>query len=282
LQNLLALDDSLSRCVTWLKDKKELRVTRFLNSLRDVTHVVENERMYGHLCSYASIVDVSIFRMDSIVVSAAEILLSVLCLSLQEFESDSMFVPVCYVVSTCVEFFQCNPFTNQHIVYLTVHMICREQREIFLAIVQTFPELLTSLANLLLRDGGDDVSSTPIRLILTFFQDLLQTCPAFRLVAARQMGVLEAIAHIAHSSLQEMDAENDRIRVVAIQLLYALSYDVFNRRLMARRTYVISSMIRFVRGIEVGASTSNISDTPTQGIHRNAMKERISQLVAVL
>lgn len=282
LQNMLAVDDSLSRCVLWLTEKKELRVNRFLSSLRDVTHVVEYQRMYGHRCSYGSIVDISIFRMDGIAVSAAEILLSLLCLSLQRFESDSMFVPVCYVVSTCVEFLECTHFMNQHVVYLTVHMICREKREIFFSIVQTYPDLLSSLAKLLLWDIDDDLNTVPICLILSFLQDLLQACPSFSLVAARQKGVVEAITHVAHSSLQELGDENDENRVVAIQLLYTLSYDVFNRRLMARRANVLSSMIRFVRGIGVGASNSNISGTPSSGLHRDAIKERISQLVAVM
>jgi hypothetical protein len=282
LQNLLFLDDSLPRFIMWLTDKKTHRVTMFLSSLRDVTHVVENQRMYGHQCSYAPIVDLALFRMENAAVSAAEILLSVLCMSLKEFESDSMFVPICYVVSTCVEFLQCNQFMNHHIVYLTIHMICREQRGIFFSIVQTYPELLSSLANIILRDEDAEHFKTPIRLILSFLQDLLQTCSSFRTVAARQMRVLEAITKIANASHGEVDADKNEIRVVAIQILYTLSYDVFNRRLMARRANVLSSMIRFVRGIEVGASTVQISDTPPQIFHRDAIKERISQLVAVL
>jgi hypothetical protein len=292
LQYLLELEDSLPHCIHCLllgSNKDTYKIKRFLSSLLDVSQIIHSQRTYGKECDDNFIVDTSIFPMNSFVMAASEIVLSTLCWSLQQIDSNGMFLPLSYVVSVCDKFLQHNRCTNQHILYLTVHMICREQKTVFFSIVQTYPELLSALVSLLKVDEDDHTGVTTKRLILTFFQDLLSTCPLFKTVVARQMGVVEAITYVADISLRQENENRSchSLQEIAVQLLFVLSSDVFNRRIMARQSHVLPSMIRFVRGsrrdILTSESTNNTtSRTDNSSHHRETMKRCIAQLVAVL
>jgi hypothetical protein len=292
LQYLLELEDSLPHCINCLllgSNKDTYKIKRFLSSLLDVSQVIHSQRTYGKECADDFIIDTSIFPMNCFVMAASEIVLSTLCWSLQNIDSNGMFIPLTYVVSVCDKFLQHNRCTNQHILYLTVHMICREQKTVFFSIVQTYPELLSALASLLKVDEDDHTGVTTKRLILTFFQDLLSTCPLFKTVVARQMGVVEAITYVADISLRQENENRSchSLQEIAVQLLFVLSSDVFNRRIMARQSRVLPSMIRFVRGsrrdILTSESTNNTtSRTDNSNYHRETMKRCIAQLVAVL
>jgi hypothetical protein len=216
---------------------------------------------------------------NAVIVAACEMLLSVVCMSLSESASN-----LCdsQLVAMCTSFIQFRPHC-EHVVYLTVRTICHEHRAKFIDIVQVYPELVTCLAEVLL---GSDVSVSSTKSVLVFLQELIDAKPSVTTVLVRQPKVLEAVTHVA-----SLDADrNDRLEVsgTASNLLFALSTDVCNRRMLARHSRVLSCMIRYVRENPSGTTQSVSEDSMPADVkfhtscHREAWKERILLLAAVI
>jgi hypothetical protein len=177
------------------------------------------------------------------------------------------------LVSICITFLQQHLYC-EHVVYLTVRTICRDHRIAFFDIAQTYPELLSALADVV---RGEDSTQATKRAILFFLQELMGVRPNLTTVIARQSGVVEAVTHVASSHVHSEDLNSED--------------DVCNRRILARQARVLSSMIHFFRGqatVSASYSRGEISNSrdedislPT-GSHHEKMKERIMQLAAVL
>jgi hypothetical protein len=225
-----------------------------------------------------------------VAVAACEILLSVLCASFPEV-SQSM--SQSQLVSICTSLLQIETY-GEHIAYLTVRTICHEHADTFFDIVQAYPELLTSLAGVLL---DSDASTSTIKFIVTFFQNLLDVSPAMATVLVRQTNVLDAVTSVAsmhmRSSISTSGTANVEMRRTATTLLFALSNDVCNRRLLARQPRALPSMIGFVREYPPTAqqATAAMVNNVVRGgnlgsraalCYREVWKERILQLAAVL
>ena len=236
--------------------------------------------MLGYECNHAKNILEGRFTTNSVAVAASEILLSLICLSLED-SGQSMLISPSHVVAICIGFLQ-QQSSCEHVIYLTIRTICRDHRSAFFNIVQTYPELLSALAEVL---RTIDLGTTTKRSILTFLQDILQSHPSLTTVIARQAGVVEAVTFVASTQESwEGDISPDANKI-AVHLLFILSTDVCNRRILARQARVLSSMIRFVRD-HVAFSGEDVNADESLSMpavnHREEMKQRILQLAAVL
>jgi hypothetical protein len=285
LQLLLESDVAHQNCLAFLtKGDKDINLKPFVSSLVEISNIGRSHR-WSDNDKRDDMSHVINFTNNSVVVAASEILLSVICMSL-EGSGQSMLISPSYLVAICIALLQQHS-NCEHVVYLTVRVICRDNRNAFFGIVQMYPELLSALANVIC---DADSAPTTKQAILFFLQEILQVRPSLTTVIARQPGVVEAVTSVASFShvLSESNITPE-MHQMAVNLLFTLSSDVCNRRILARQARVLASMIQFVRehtatsydGDASQHSLDEISSLPT-GCHREAMKQRIMQLAAVL
>lgn len=242
---------------------------------------------------------------SAVMIASYEMLLSVLCLALdQNNENESHeepILPPALTVSVCLSLLAswcsgtristavASTACREHVIYLTVHTIChKERRSEFFELAQLYPELLSSLAQVL-QCCSDFASPSTMQSILSFLYELLQVKPMLSPVLARQDNVVESITNVA-SSYRQLNHNNNsenssscQVRSMAVFLLHAMSSDVCNRRLLARHSRVLSSMVHFVR--EARIATHSPPPPPVGFLHscrRELLKERILQLADLL
>lgn len=287
LHFLLDSDDSRQSCILLLmQGDKDLKLKRFISSMFEISkdgcgHRWHDNDTFGELGHVINI------NNSSVVIAASEILLSFITISLGEIDQ-FMIISPSHLVAICTAFLQ-QHLNSEHVVYLTVRTVCHDNRKKFFEIAQMYPELLSALAGVISYDNS---SLTTKRDILYFLQELLRVRPTLTTVVARQSGVVEAVTYVASSQARREDELfPPDMHHMAVNLLFTLASDVCNRRILARQSRVLVSMIQFVRqqaAIGDYYSRGEIQNTLNEGestptlTNRAAMKERILQLAAVI
>jgi hypothetical protein len=191
---------------------------------------------------------------------------------------------------------------SQHVLYLIIHMLCRNMKSVGMYL-PTNPIVLLAMANVLrMNDNSNDDNDLHVvtklqYTILESYHYLLRTNrPLYQSLLGRNIVILQAITYIANdidnNSFQIMDSvydddHDDSITAttnvsnqeMAIDLLCILSDDVFNRRIMAHQSNLLSGMIRYFRTV---GTVQQEQGTTSVVVQRDTLKQRIAQLASVL
>jgi hypothetical protein len=270
LQLLFDHDDtSLACCMEILKSRSGgVDAKKFAKSLLKLCCVFESFR-YSSIDSLWS----GHVRNNGLLIGAAELLLSCIGACLEEGTDESP-LSFAQIVSLCTRLIDMHHDSCEHIAYLTVRVVCCDHRQAFLdGIVadNSHHELLCGLGHIL---KDKDTTANTKCAILTFYQDLVILDPMVSSILVRQEAVLSAITSVACSQ-EDVDVDHYTCKL-AIQLLFLLSDDVCNRRILVKSTRVLSSMIHFLRNFQ-----RSQSDEPPLN-DAEEMKERVQQLASVL
>ena len=284
LRLMLQDDEMLGKCIAILHESQAdaHKSRRFISSLVDNAccsrmwyRESDDHRVLSYFCSHVD---------NRVTMASAEILLSVLCILCVSENMNVKQVSSMDVAAICHSFLRQG---GEHVTYLTVRTICQNRAALFFDITQMHPELLSSLAEVLCSDAS--IPKTKER-ILVFVGDLMTARPLLTPVIARQPGVVEAIATAASSLGPFAGGFSAHSRQLAANVLFELSSNVCNLRILARTHRVLASMIQYARDYQTtepatatAAADDGAATLRSRGAcQRQVMKERITQLAQVL